>query len=291
MRPGRPCGVCAESGGDTHFCVGCGNEYVGRECPVCAERTAADTVAQEQRAWQTKAERRTTFCPGCGNDIPADRPCRICADRVPEPAEQQAEVEQFCNICGNVYSGRGDCPVCSAGRAPTRKTEPKMCPGCGNDVEDPLACPICADGRSISARKRKEEDRGPVCPQCNEVLEMQDWDGVPALMCASCQGILFPPGGLEGCLDRLRETAESDLDELVERRREMLLHGSMPKDVRYKPCPVCKLSMTRRNYLGASGIIIEVCGRHGTWVDPSTFGQLTDFVTRGGDEFLAGRRR
>ncbi len=65
----------------------------------------------------------------------------------------------------------------------------------------------------------------------------------------------------------------------------------LPAAMRYKSCPECGTVMTRLNYAGSSGIILDVCGHHGTWVDQSAFGSLTDFVSRGGDLIRQRRRR
>jgi hypothetical protein len=53
--------------------------------------------------------------------------------------------------------------------------------------------------------------------------------------------------------------------------------------VRYKACPVCEEVMARRAYGTVSGVIVDHCGDHGTWVDEAQFAALADFICRGGD--------
>jgi hypothetical protein len=68
----------------------------------------------------------------------------------------------------------------------------------------------------------------------------------------------------------------------------------LPEAIRYKQCPVCLTVMTRRNYATVSGIIVDSCGDHGTWVDEAQFAALADFICRGGDLLApseAGRPR
>ena len=130
------------------------------------------------------------------------------------------------------------------------------------------------------------------CPGCDEPLVPQEWDGVEVLLCPSCQGCLFPPDGLERTLNKLRDSREAeDLSGLIEDFAKRMRSTQPRKKVRYKLCPRCGLSMTRRAYKRVSGIIIDVCGKHGIWTDQSTFGELTDFVTRGGDAFAADKQR
>ena len=48
--------------------------------------------------------------------------------------------------------------------------------------------------------------------------------------------------------------------------------------------------MSRVNYDSTSGIMLEHCGNHGTWVEQRAFSELSDWITRGGDQ-LAERAR
>jgi hypothetical protein len=45
--------------------------------------------------------------------------------------------------------------------------------------------------------------------------------------------------------------------------------------------------MTRRNYATVSGVIVDFCGDHGTWVDEAQFAALAEFISRGGDILAA----
>ena len=49
--------------------------------------------------------------------------------------------------------------------------------------------------------------------------------------------------------------------------------------------------MVRRNYANASGVIIDLCGEHGHLVDQNAFSDLSDWISRGGDQIAARRRR
>ena len=52
--------------------------------------------------------------------------------------------------------------------------------------------------------------------------------------------------------------------------------------VRYRPCPVCDQLMNRKNFGGASGVIVDVCARDGSWFDHGELSQVLAFVQGGG---------
>ncbi|MHC4225002.1 MAG: zf-TFIIB domain-containing protein [Planctomycetota bacterium] len=277
------------------LCPGCGNEIdPGEECPVCA------AGRHTKRAPSGPPERkppRTRLCPGCGNEIEPGGACPVCAAgrnvrRSPATPAMGELASHLCPSCGNEIYGEGPCGICNSGHAirKNRKRGWSLCPRCGNEVEDVHDCPICREGRAPGGSPRRE---GVVCPQCDEAMEQQDWEDVRVHICGSCQGCFFPPDGLEQTLDKLRDESEaSDVVALLAEYRERN-RLSLPRAVRYKPCPVCGQAMVRRNYASTSGVIVEVCG-HGVWVDQSAFGALSDFVSRGGDrvaERRATRRR
>jgi hypothetical protein len=59
--------------------------------------------------------------------------------------------------------------------------------------------------------------------------------------------------------------------------------GNLLSDrVRYRPCPHCAQLMNRKNFGGASGIVVDVCALHGTFFDSGELPRVLDFVKRGG---------
>jgi Zn-finger nucleic acid-binding protein len=279
------------------LCRRCGNEIddAAAGCVVCAasaNRAPAATPSRPSRE-RDADDVRWILCPHCGNQVVAGQECPICADqRARRKARRDADERHLCLSCGNEVFGTDPCPVCTSGRAFRKKraseSETSLCRGCGNVVDDPAQCPICRDRKGIRGRPKDKVDV-PMCPHCEEALEEQDWDGVLVLTCADCNGCFFLGNGLEEMLGKLRTDAQdSDLREALQEFRGRH-QQALPKQVRYKPCPVCAMSMTRRNYARISGIIIDHCGVHGTWTDQSTFGELSDFVSTGADKL--GRRR
>jgi Zn-finger nucleic acid-binding protein len=157
-------------------------------------------------------------------------------------------------------------------------------------VENARECPICEAGRG--GKRPPDEDSGEVlCLNCELPLETQDWEGVTVHMCTSCQATLFPPRALESVLDKLRDATEQlDFEEVVKELRDPRAGRKLAKSVRYRTCPQCRGPMSRRNYGETSGIILEVCNAHGSWVEQQSFAELSDWISRGGDQ-LSWRAR
>jgi Zn-finger nucleic acid-binding protein len=60
--------------------------------------------------------------------------------------------------------------------------------------------------------------------------------------------------------------------------------------VRYRPCALCPDLMQRKNFGGTSGVVVDVCSRHGVWFDADELPRVLAFVENGGLE-RAERRR
>jgi len=158
-----------------------------------------------------------------------------------------------------------------------------LCPGCGNEIADPQHCPICLAGRGAGRAKQRRQDPRCFCPRCDEALEQQDWEGTTTLCCPVCRGTFFPARSLEQVLNRLRATVDAvDVETVLKDFRDRFTR-QLPEAVRYKACPVCETVMIRRNYGTVSGVIVDHCGDHGTWVDETQFAELASFICRGGD--------
>ena len=50
----------------------------------------------------------------------------------------------------------------------------------------------------------------------------------------------------------------------------------------YRRCPECDAFMLRTNYRKSSGVILDECRTHGTWLDPDELEQIAGFILSGG---------
>jgi Zn-finger nucleic acid-binding protein len=100
--------------------------------------------------------------------------------------------------------------------------------------------------------------------------------GVAALACGACGGAFV---------------GNADLDALV---REHLPRETPPytpavaarlpmaPSVRYLRCPACDQAMNRRALFRTSGVVVDVCTAHGTWLDEGELAAALSFVASGG---------
>lgn len=99
--------------------------------------------------------------------------------------------------------------------------------------------------------------------------------GMEVDCCDGCTGIWFDDGELEALPATLseRELAAEAVQALDGLRAPK---AAVRREVRYVSCPVCDQPMNRRNYQQVSGIILNRCSGHGTWLDfVNTKGLLT----------------
>lgn len=52
----------------------------------------------------------------------------------------------------------------------------------------------------------------------------------------------------------------------------------------YLPCPRCAATMNRKNFGRFSGVVVDVCQKHGVWLDRDEIGRVVEFVEGGGLE-------
>lgn len=188
--------------------------------------------------------------------------------------------------------------------------EPIHCPSCGGAL-DPEArpCPQC--GTTVAARRCGVCFTmclaGDVsCRHCGDRLPEEQTDTRPDdVSCPGCGAPMTPRrlgntlfdecdhcGGLWLC----PATADSVGSEAQTRSR---LRGfdravtarpaSPAAPVAYRKCPRCGKLMNRASYAAGSGVVLDVCRRHGSYFDRGELTRIFQFIEGGGLE--RARRR
>ena len=113
------------------------------------------------------------------------------------------------------------------------------------------------------------------CPDCRDT--MNDLDCGPGAVhdCARCGGQFVDSAALRDLVER-----HDRLDVGLGGRRDA--GTRVDTRVRYVRCPVCASMMNRRNFAGASGVVVDVCAKHGTWFDAGELPRVLAFVEAGG---------
>ena len=173
------------------------------------------------------------------------------------------------------------------------------CPNCGGDVAEAartcgychvelatLRCHHCygmnaarsahcsACGRELGLEPAFGEDER-ACATCKKTLVAFRGTGGVLLDCADCGGQFVEHELLSSLLES-REVTGLAVQRRV--RRAALGVGA----VRYVPCPTCRQLMNRKNFGGASGVVVDVCSAHGTWFDEGELPRVLAFVESGG---------
>jgi Zn-finger nucleic acid-binding protein len=96
--------------------------------------------------------------------------------------------------------------------------------------------------------------------------------------CSACGGLWLDPATLQRLSDARDERA-SIVSVLAMRVPTV---ATPPDVVRYVPCPVCERLMNRKNFAHSSGVVLDVCARHGVWLDRGELERVLGFVAGGG---------
>lgn len=181
-----------------------------------------------------------------------------------------AEAEaQRCPVCGAPVGARAEtCGFCASPLLTLR------CAGCFVlNAADSLHCGGC--GRQLGLEPLSVES-DLACPECQRPFSGFGGSAGQLSECAGCGGQF-----VEHAL----------LRELLERREVAPGIGANPprenplgQPVRYRRCPACRTMMNRKNFGESSGIVVDVCSRHGVWFDQGELPRVLAFVQAGGLE-------
>lgn len=119
--------------------------------------------------------------------------------------------------------------------------------------------------------------QGSQCSDCHSPLEMIAERAGSLLNCRKCGGQFVEHALLRDLLESHEQTAQAFPDAPYQRPAKTNIER-----VHYRPCAVCQQRMNRKNFGGASGVIVDVCARHGTWFDAGELPQVLAFVKSGG---------
>jgi Zn-finger nucleic acid-binding protein len=171
-------------------------------------------------------------------------------------------------------------------RVPAEKHAVK-CTSCSGRLTGPMTfCPFCGVRQDVNLRQIHFRDLGTdaslPCPHCTTPLDVIEFESEPKVRierCTTCYGTFFNPGELEVLLDAQTHPLVW-LDEA--QLGQIAADFGHEEDFVYRRCPMCAELMTRVNFGGRSGVILDRCGAHGVWLDGSELRRLTEWWRAGG---------
>jgi Zn-finger nucleic acid-binding protein len=123
----------------------------------------------------------------------------------------------------------------------------------------------------VEAKDRK-------CPRCRLEMALVTIGSTAVLECERCFGLwLDVPSFEKICADREQQSVV-----LGAAAHAPTQSGYETSKVNYVPCPQCSQLMNRLNFARCSGVIVDVCKKHGTWFDRDELSRIVEFISDGG---------
>lgn len=154
-----------------------------------------------------------------------------------------------------------------------------QCVHCGKRFNKRMRhCPHCG-----GEHKKKITVQEARCPRCNYPLEIHRYAETELDICPKCSGLWLDTDEF----NRLTLERNVYADETIpyEYSRKPL-----PQEKEYLPCVRCGSLMFRKNFKRISGVLIDVCGDHGIWLDAGELEQIRLFIANGGLEKYRDRQ-
>jgi len=186
-----------------------------------------------------------------------------------------------------------NCPNCGAGVESDRT----LCEFCRTRLKT-VACPDCLGlmffgnkfcghcGAEATVAETSHDNASGKCPRCQIELVELDIAENELRQCERCDGMWVDVETFENiCADREKQSAV-----LYFVAKKQPIQEGRPK-ISYVPCPDCGQLMNRSNFANSSGVIIDVCKKHGVWFDANELPKIIDFIHRGGMELAREKER
>ena len=202
-------------------------------------------------------------------------------------AALDAPIER-CSSCGApVKSDAKACEFCRAEIIRDRERLHLHCPECfAKNAESARYCAGCGVAFAPQVLPSVESDRA--CPDCQKPLYLRKVAGVDVEECSKCYGLWVQTGGFDELVGKSvaarRAAMEGEPGEGAGAAPRHERGNPLNVKVRYRRCPVCQHHMARQNWRQSSGVVLDVCREHGTWLDADELERLAGFVLSGGWE-------
>ncbi|HZJ47348.1 MAG TPA: zf-TFIIB domain-containing protein [Pyrinomonadaceae bacterium] len=191
---------------------------------------------------------------------------------------QRMEAETInCPMCGAATST--DAPQCQYCEA---RLATISCPSCfGLMFLGSRHCPKCG---AVAQRRESLEGSNKQCPRCKLTMTTLTLKDAEVLECERCMGLWVDPPTFERiCADREQQSAVLG--------KASMQPPDLAAKVSYIPCPDCAQLMNRVNFARCSGVIVDLCKKHGIWFDRDELSGIVEFIRSGGLELSRTREK
>jgi len=175
-----------------------------------------------------------------------------------------------CPDCGAALNvGARACAHCGSTVATAR------CSAClGWNLAEAIHCQNC--GKPLADGAVRSPVVGALlCPRCDAPLGARTYSDLRVNECDSCGGMFLSPEAVN------RVIAQRDVSSglALELPRHTVICET---EVHYIRCPECGVFMNRNAFGRVSGVIVDVCRKHGVWFDAGELAEVLRFIEVGG---------
>jgi Zn-finger nucleic acid-binding protein len=188
-----------------------------------------------------------------------------------------------CGSCGAQVSAEAEgCDYCGSEIVRDEKRLSLICPECyGRNAEESRFCTVC--GVPFRPEPVESEGKELPCPCCSCLMPPRSVGGIGINECPQCNGIWVPEKRFDQLVAKACEAAQAGGPaQAVAKDARMAGGNPYSKRVVYRNCPVCDGHMQRTNFQKRSGVILDRCHTHGTWLDADELEQVAGFILEGG---------
>jgi len=192
-----------------------------------------------------------------------------------------------CGGCGGSFQeGDAACPWCGAGIALEDRGRSHVCARCA--VRAPVGAAWCHGcGERLGEQPVAPRSDAAACPACRALLRERRVGAHQLTECGGCGGLWLAAS----VLDELCGAAErAGIARVFASPPRAAPAPSAAERVVYRGCPACREPMSRRNFGGSSGIVVDACKPHGVWLDSHELERVLAWVRAGGPERERQRR-
>ena len=207
--------------------------------------------------------------------------CRCGAVLEATPPMASEAMVRRCTACGAVAKDSDEtCEYCRAEIVQLPQRGSLICPECmARNLDDARFCLAC--GIAFEPQIPLQNVPELRCPCCERWMAASEVAGLLVHECPKCHGLWAPDDVFGSLVDRATTVAR----ERAARGEEAAprVEGGNPaaQGVEYRRCPACDALMGRRNFRKRSGVIVDRCHEHGTWLDAHELERIAGFVLSG----------